>query len=122
VRLWGIDARSKQPWGRGAKEFTGDLAFGKVVTVRVRDIDRYKRAVAEIILPDGWKLNQELVRAGMAGGTESARNTTPRRPVGAGGGAAKRGLWADPSPVPPWEWRKTVRVVDRRREIFDGTQ
>jgi hypothetical protein len=20
--------------------------------------------------------------------------------------AAKRGLWADPQPVPPWEWRK----------------
>jgi endonuclease YncB( thermonuclease family) len=20
--------------------------------------------------------------------------------------AAKRGLWADPAPVPPWEWRK----------------
>ncbi len=19
---------------------------------------------------------------------------------------AKRGLWADPSPVPPWEWRR----------------
>jgi hypothetical protein len=54
VRLWGIDApESKQPWGTRAKEFTGDLVFGKVVTVQVRDIDRYKRTVAEIILPDG---------------------------------------------------------------------
>ena len=22
---------------------------------------------------------------------------------------AQRGLWADPQPVPPWEWRKGVR-------------
>ena len=30
VRLWGIDCpEGKQPWGSRAKEFTGDLAFGK---------------------------------------------------------------------------------------------
>jgi endonuclease YncB( thermonuclease family) len=23
--------------------------------------------------------------------------------------AAKRGLWVDPQPVPPWEWRKRSR-------------
>jgi micrococcal nuclease len=22
---------------------------------------------------------------------------------------AKKGLWADPHPVPPWEWRKETR-------------
>jgi len=27
--------------------------------------------------------------------------------------AAKRGLWADPSPVPPWEWRKAARAHQR---------
>jgi micrococcal nuclease len=21
---------------------------------------------------------------------------------------AKKGLWADPQPVPPWEWRKEI--------------
>ena len=56
----------KQPFGTRSKQFTGDLAFGQVVTVKVRDIDRYKRTVAEIILPDGRNLNQEIVRAGLA--------------------------------------------------------
>src|SRR3954469_21357686 len=51
IRLWGIDCpESKQPFGTRAKQFTGDLAFGQTVTVRVRDIDRYQRTVAEIIL------------------------------------------------------------------------
>ena len=39
--------------GDAGQAVTGDLAFGKVVTVRVRDIGRYERTVAEIILPDG---------------------------------------------------------------------
>ena len=67
IRLWGIDClESKQAFGTRAKQFTGDLSFGKVVKVRVRNVDRYHRPVAEIILPDGKSLNQELVRAGFA--------------------------------------------------------
>jgi endonuclease YncB( thermonuclease family) len=56
----------KQAFGTRAKQFTGDLAFGKTVTLRVHDVDRYGRQVAEIILPDGRNLNQEIVRAGFA--------------------------------------------------------
>ncbi len=29
----------------------------------------------------------------------------------AGAKEAKRGLWADPSPVPPWEWRRQKRAA-----------
>jgi len=67
VRLWGIDCPEKrQPFGTRARQFTGDLAFGKDVTVEVRDVDRYGRTVGEIILPDGRNLNRELVKAGLA--------------------------------------------------------
>ena len=112
VRLWGIDApESGQPWGTRARQFTGDLAFGKTVTVRVRDIDRYKRTVAEIILPDGRNLNQELVRAGMAWWyRQFAKRDTVLPELEQEARAARRGLWADPAPVPPWEWRKAQRV------------
>jgi endonuclease YncB( thermonuclease family) len=42
VRLNGIDCPEKaQPFGTRAKQFTADLAFGKLVTVQVRDTDRY---------------------------------------------------------------------------------
>src|SRR5262245_29621651 len=112
VRLWGIDSpESKQPWGTRAKQFTGDLAFGKVVTVRVHDIDRYKRAVAEVILPDGRNLNQELVRAGMAWWyRQFAKRDTALPTPEQEARRAKRGLWSDPAPVPPWEWRKGAMV------------
>jgi endonuclease YncB( thermonuclease family) len=42
------------------------LAFGQVVTVDSDERDRYGRLVAEVRLPDGRSLNQELVRAGYA--------------------------------------------------------
>ena len=108
IRLWGADApESKQPFGTRAKQFTGDLAFGQTVTVKFRDIDRYKRTVAKIIVPDGRNLNQELVRAGMAWWSRQyAKHDQVLPALEEEARAAKRGLWADPQPVPPWEWRK----------------
>src|SRR5262245_50261614 len=99
VRLWGIDApESKQPWGTRAKQYTGDLAFGRVVTVRVHDIDRYKRLVAEVIPPDGRNLNQVLVRAGMAWWyRQFAKRDPVLQSLEQEARAAKRGLWNDPA-------------------------
>lgn len=75
--------------------------------MRVRDIDRYQRTEAEIILPDGRNLNRELVRAGLAWWYQHyARRELILGDLEQEARAARRGLWADPQPVPPWEWRK----------------
>jgi endonuclease YncB( thermonuclease family) len=67
VRLSGIDApEAGQDYGSRAKQAASELAFGKTVTVRPCDTDRYGRTVAEVILPDGRSLNREMVRQGMA--------------------------------------------------------
>ena len=115
IRLWGINCpESKQAFGTRAKQFTGDLAFPRVVTVRVRDVDRYKRTVAEIILPDGRNLNRELVRAGLAWWYQRyARHETILAELEVEARAAERGLWADGNPIPPWEFRKP-HLVPRR--------
>src|SRR3990172_2802426 len=66
VRLAEVDCPERgQSFGTRARQFTGALTFGREVTVRVRDVDRYGRTVAEIRLPDGRSLNKELVRAGL---------------------------------------------------------
>jgi endonuclease YncB( thermonuclease family) len=107
IRLWGIDCpESNQAFGTRAKQFTGDLAFGKAVTIRVHDVDRYGRQVAEIILPDGRNLNHEIVRAGFAWWYwQYARRDGELEALEAEAKAAKRGLWVDKEPVAPWEWR-----------------
>ena len=115
VRLWGIDCPEKgQPFGARARQFTGDLAFGKDVKVIVRDVDRYSRTVGEIILPDGRNLNRELVRAGLAWWyRQYARGDRELRRLETEARAARRGLWADAHPLSPWEWRRVRRVSSR---------
>jgi endonuclease YncB( thermonuclease family) len=67
VRLHGIDCpEKKQAFGKRAKEFTSDQAFGKQVEVRVQTTDRYGRIVGEVILPDSKNLNWELISVGLA--------------------------------------------------------
>jgi hypothetical protein len=101
------------PFGTRAKQFTGDLAFGETVTVTIHDHDRYGRTVAEIILPDGRNLNQEIVRAVLAWWYEHyAKHDLVLRDLEREARAAKRGLWVDAQPVPPWEWRKTSGSVN----------
>ena len=67
LRLSGIDCPEMgQAFGRRAKQFTSQLAFGKEVAVKVVEYDRYDRTLGEVTLPDGKDLNRELVRAGYA--------------------------------------------------------
>ncbi len=74
-------------------------------------VDRYGRTVA-LVTVETTLVNQELVRQGLA--WVYARYC--KRPVcrewerlEAEAREARRGLWADPRPVPPWEFRREQR-------------
>jgi endonuclease YncB( thermonuclease family) len=60
-----------------------------------------------VILLDGTNVNHELVKDGWCWWY---RKYAPRDTVLEGfekeAREARKGLWADPQPVPPWEWRK----------------
>lgn len=107
IRLSGIDCPEKgQAYGKRAKQAASALAFGKDVTIQTHGHDKYKRTLGDVLLPDGMNLNQELVKQGWCWWY---RKYAPRDTVLEGlekdGREAKKGLWADPQPVPPWEWR-----------------
>jgi micrococcal nuclease len=105
--LIGIDCPDKrQPFGTRAKEYTSELAFGQDVTVYGDKRDRYGRRLAEVLLPDGRRLNQELVKAGLAWWFRKYSKDLRLGELERQARAAKRGLWAEPHSVPPWEWRK----------------
>lgn len=108
VRLWGIDCpEGGQAFSRRAKQATSGLAFGKMVQVYVKDADRYGQTVAEVILPDGRNLNRHLVRVGVAWWfRQHAPHDRDLERLEAEAREARRGLWADPVRMPPWEWRK----------------
>ncbi len=106
IRLHGIDCPEKrQAFGNRAKQFTSNLVFAKTVTVQVMDRDRYGRTVGEVLLPDGRSLNHELVRAGLAWMYRRYTDDQSLSDLEEEARVARRGLWADPHAVPPWEWR-----------------
>jgi endonuclease YncB( thermonuclease family) len=110
IRLHGIDAPEKrQPFSRRAKRFAADLALGRTVTVREISRDKYGRIVAEVILPDGRVLNEELVRAGLAWWYCRDSADEHLAALEREARAARRGLWGDPNPIAPWDFRRPGR-------------
>jgi len=107
IRLNGVDApETGQDFGSRAKQAASELAFGKIVTISPRDTDRYGRTVAEVILPDGRSLNREMVRSGLAWWyRQYAPADRQLAALESEAKGAHRGLWAQPNPVAPWEWR-----------------
>ena len=86
--------------------------FGKTVDVETVDVDRYKRTVGIVRLPDGSVVNQEIIRAGF-GWVYAAYCKKPMclewKRLEGEAATAKLGLWKDKNPVAPWEWRKEQR-------------
>ncbi len=113
VRLQGIDCPEKgQPYGNNAKQATSDLIFARTVTVESHGQDKYKRTLGDIFLSDGTHVNRELVKAGWCWWY---RKYTPEDTVlerlEADAQEARKGLWVDSNPIPPWEWRKRDQVL-----------
>ncbi len=106
VRLHGIDCpERRQAFGKQAKRFTSTFVYGKTVTVTVFGLDRSGHAIGEVSLSDGRVLNQELIKAGLAWWDRNSSNAPSLGDLEAEAREAKRGLWDDPNPIPPWKWR-----------------
>jgi len=118
VRLAGIDAPEKgMPYGQRSKQYLSDLVFGKTVTLEGDKVDRYGRTVAKVIL-NGRDVNLAQIAAGMAWHYKKydrEQTANDRMLYGAeelNARAARRGLWGDPQPVAPWDWRAEKRVKE----------
>jgi endonuclease YncB( thermonuclease family) len=107
IRLFGIDCPEKsQAFGQRAKQFTSSQVYGKVVTIRRMAEDRYGRTVAWVFVGK-TNVNEELVKAGYAWHFRKYSNDLELQRLEDDARNAKRGLWFDPNPIPPWEFRRT---------------
>lgn len=108
IRLSGIDCPEKgQAFGQKAKQAASAWVFSKEVTLQTHGKDEYQRTLADVILPDGTNVNQALVNDGWCWWYRKyAPGNTVLEGLEREARERKRGLWADPHPVPPWEWRK----------------
>ena len=109
VRLYGIDTPEyDQPSGRAAGKHLASLTAGRTVAVEAVTKDSYGRTVA-IVRRQGGSLNEKMVGAGFAWVYRSyCRKPFCREWLGLEEEARRsgKGLWRNPSPVPPWEWRR----------------
>lgn len=107
IRLSEIDCPEKsQDFGQKAKSFTSAQCFGKFVTVVEHGKDRYGRSIADVITNSGTKLNEELVRSGLAWHyVKYSKNQNLAR-LEAEARSDQRALWQDQNAIAPWKFRK----------------
>jgi micrococcal nuclease len=112
VRLSDIDAPEMgQVFGKQARQFTEDRVLGHQVRVNVALVDVHDRRVGEVIVDDGWVLNEELVHAGLAWHyrVNPIRNERLQR-LEHDAFSKKLGLWVEKEPLPPWEFRRESHI------------
>lgn len=110
VRLDAIDAPElKQSFGTRSQQSLAELCAAKSARVIERGMDRYGRTVGWIIC-EGVDANSEQVRRGMAWVYERyAPRYSPLYALQGEAHDTRRGLWADPQPMAPWQWRRKTR-------------
>ena len=115
IRLAGIDApERKQAYGTKSKQHLAGIVAEQVVDIKYSKRDRYGRIIGKIILNDedinllqvssgfAWhykKYQKEQLQSDQilyADAEDEARD-------------AKRGLWQDLNPIPPWDFRHNKR-------------
>ncbi|MET6999307.1 thermonuclease family protein [Chitinophaga defluvii] len=109
IRMSAIDAPERgQDFYKVSKDALGRQCFNKTVTVILLNKDQYQRWVGELYDDSGKNINLWMVEQGHAWHYKQYVNPA----LAAAEQKArihKRGLWAHPAPIAPWEYRKAKR-------------
>lgn len=105
IRLDGIDAPERaQPFGTRSREKLSELVFGKTVRVVTKGSDRYGRTIGVVFI-DGENVNAKMIESGLAWHYKRYSTDAELDRLERDARREKRGLWSDPAPVEPWNWR-----------------
>ncbi len=115
VRLAGIDAPElEQRYGQASKDHLSRRVAGRFVVVEWDRRDYDKRIVGKVVLGD-QDVCLEQVQSGLAWhykryqGEQTSGDRLRYARAEEEAQDARRGLWADADPIPPWEWRRGMR-------------
>ena len=105
VRLDEIDAPElRQAYGRASKKSLSALCFDRYAEVNEQGRDRYGRVLGRVSCA-GTDANAEQVRRGYAWFYVQYGRDPALRSLESSARARRAGLWAEPDPVPPWNFR-----------------
>ena len=111
VELAGIDAPElDQPWGPVAAERLYTLLTGAFIVVDAAGTVGYQPVIGSVVF-SGRDVALGQLYDGLAWSTSGAGPQSPHAnntyaDAQAQARAARRGLWSDEHPIPPWEWRR----------------
>lgn len=109
VRLYGIDAPEKgQAFGKASKEYLGSLLQGEIRLVK-KGKDRYGRIIA-IAYRGSININERMIASGYAWHFKKYDDNPTWSRLEKEARNASKGLWAEPAPLAPWEYRKSRRA------------
>jgi endonuclease YncB( thermonuclease family) len=112
IRLIGIDTpEKKQAFGQAAKKHLSDMVFNKSVAVEYWKKDRYGRILGKVY-HDNKDINLVMIQSGLAWHYKQYAKDQPvtDRSIYADAQESamkdKKGLWSEPNPIPPWDFRR----------------
>ena len=130
VRLSGIDApEKKQAFGEVSRRHLASLVSGKDVEVEWTKKDKYGRILGtvwvDVPAPDGkgavrCDANRSMLYAGLAWHYKRFDSSKAYSDAESDARRARLGLWRDPNPVPPEEFRKSGSAVRRKQGSESG--
>lgn len=118
IRLAGIDApESRQAFGQRSRQSLNEMLAGQWVQVFYDKTDRYGRLVGKVQV-SGRDVNLEQLRRGMAWhykkyeGEQGEQDRQAYAAAEQQAQIARLGLWRDPGPQAPWDYRQLQRRPD----------
>lgn len=107
VQIWGIDAPEKgQDYADKARAHLEKLTKDRKLTIKVKDTDQYGRVVGEV-KAGNRDVAHFMVRTGMAWHDDyNAPEAGDLKKAMMAARKTGKGLWADESPVRPYDFRK----------------
>lgn len=109
VRLDGIDApEAKQAFGEVSRKALASMVAGKQVTVDWKKRDRYHRIIGQVKI-GSTDVNLKQVATGMAWHFTEYNKDKSYADAQVQAKEKKLGLWVDPQPVAPWDFRQNQK-------------
>ncbi len=110
IRVADVDSPEKsggQPFSNKALRFTIKEIHGKTVTVKYKST--HKKRIVGYVSYENKDLGHELLKAGLAWHAKYFSDDEYMAELEQKAKDTKTGLWIDPNPINPYEWRKGKR-------------
>lgn len=110
IRMYGIDApESDQKHGKEASNYLSNIIMNKEVNIKIMDKDQYDRIVGKVFYNER-DINKMMLESGNAWYYEfHAKNETEYRDAHENARNMKKGLWNNPKPENPRNYRNKKR-------------